>query len=76
MKSISQDVSPSDYKGKWLQCSLSKRRFTFVCPIELLFHVSEHCSEFNKIGAELLAVSTDSEYSHKNWIEVMQVPVE
>ncbi len=65
---VFQDVSLSDYKGKWLVMFFYPRDFTFVCPTELR-SMSEHCSEFNKIGAELLAVSTDSEYSHKNWIE-------
>lgn len=39
---------------------------TFVCPTEILAF-NERLADFEKLGAEVLAVSTDSEYSHLAW---------
>lgn len=61
-------VSLDDYKGKWLVMFFYPLDFTFVCPTEITGY-SKRVQEFNKEGAEVLAVSTDSEHSHKAWIE-------
>ena len=61
-------VSLSDYKGKWLVFFFYPRDFTFICPTELT-GFSKHTEEFKKLNAEVLAASTDSEWSHKNWFE-------
>lgn len=39
---------------------------TFVCPTEILAF-NERLADFEKLGVEVLAVSTDSEYSHLAW---------
>lgn len=62
-----KEVSLADYKGKWLVLFFYPRDFTFVCPTEIRA-MSGKCHEFQKIGAEILGVSTDSEFSHKSWI--------
>ncbi len=59
-------ISLSDYKGKWLVFFFYPRDFTFVCPTELKAF-AELEPEFNKLGAQILAASTDSEWSHKAW---------
>ncbi len=62
------NVSLSDYKGKWLVFFFYPRDFTFICPTELK-GFSQMESEFKKLHCEVLAASTDSEWSHKAWFE-------
>ncbi len=61
-------ISLSDYKGKWLVFFFYPRDFTFICPTELK-GFSQHESEFKALNCEVLAASTDSEWSHKAWFE-------
>ncbi len=61
-------VSLSDYAGKWLVFFFYPRDFTFICPTELK-GFSTHRAEFTALNADILAASTDSEWSHKNWFE-------
>jgi len=61
-------VSLKDYGGKWLVFFFYPRDFTFICPTELK-GFSTHEEEFRKLNARVLAASTDSEWSHKNWFE-------
>ncbi|MFX0547890.1 peroxiredoxin [Hathewaya histolytica] len=61
-------VKLEDYKGKWLVMFFYPLDFTFVCPTEIT-GFSKKYDEFKKAGAELLAVSCDSEYSHQAWIK-------
>src|SRR3990167_566412 len=56
------------FKGKWLVVFFYPLDFTFVCPTEIR-GFNEHFEEFKKVGAEVVAVSTDSVYSHKAWVE-------
>ena len=61
-------INLSDYKGKWLVFFFYPRDFTFICPTELKgFSAAE--AEFDKMGAKVLAASTDSAWSHKAWFE-------
>lgn len=59
-------VTLEDYKGKWLVLFFYPMDFTFVCPTELTAF-SDCLEKFRAAGAELLAVSTDSVYSHLAW---------
>lgn len=61
-------VSLSDYKGKWLTLFFYPRDFTFICPTELR-GFAKHEEEFKQMNCDLLAASTDSEWSHKAWFE-------
>src|SRR3989338_2929317 len=61
-------VSLSDYKGKWLVFFFYPRDFTFVCPTEIR-GFAKHEAEFKALNCVVLAASTDSEWSHKNWFE-------
>ena len=58
----------SDYKGKWLVVFFYPLDFTFVCPTEIQ-GFSKDNKKFKDAGAEIVAVSTDSAYSHKAWAE-------
>ena len=60
-------VSLDNYEGKWLVMFFYPLDFTFVCPTEITSY-SKRVDEFNKEGAEVLAVSVDSEHSHRAWI--------
>ena len=54
----------SDFRNKWLVLIFYPGDFTFICPTELA-EVSELYPELQKLGAEVLGVSTDSVYVHK-----------
>ena len=56
----------SDYKGKWLVLFFYPADFTFVCPTELE-EMADNYEEFQKLGVELLSVSTDTAFVHKAW---------
>lgn len=60
--------SSQDFMGKWLLLLFYPRDFTFVCPTELksLAHLEP---EFLAEGCAVAAASTDSEFSHKAWLE-------
>lgn len=62
------EVKLSDYKGKWLVMFFYPLDFTFVCPTEIRAY-SDRYEEFQKVGADVLGISTDSEHSHKAWIK-------
>lgn len=67
LKTLKENVKLADYKGKWLVLFFYPLDFTFVCPTELKAF-SEKYDEFKKANAEILAVSVDSVYSHRAWI--------
>ncbi len=61
-------VSLADYRGHWLVLFFYPMDFTFVCPTEILAF-SKRVASFEQAGASVVAVSTDSVYSHQAWIE-------
>src|SRR5215469_13430618 len=67
MKSLKENVRLADYKGKWLVLFFYPLDFTFVCPTEIKAFSDRH-DDIKKAGAEVLAVSTDSVYSHRAWV--------
>lgn len=62
-----EEVKLSDYKDKWLVLFFYPLDFTAIWPTEIT-GFSERAKEFEDEGAEILAVSVDSEYSHQTWI--------
>ncbi|MFA5524522.1 MAG: peroxiredoxin [Tissierellales bacterium] len=62
------EVTLSDYKGKWLIMFFYPLDFTTVCPTEIRAYSNKY-EDFKAVGAEVLAMSTDSEHSHKAWIK-------
>ena len=62
-------IKLSDFKGKWLVLLFYPADFTFICPTELEDAANLY-SEFQKAGAEILSVSTDTVYTHKAWHDV------
>jgi eukaryotic-like serine/threonine-protein kinase len=60
-------VRLSDYRDRWLILMFYPRDFSLVCPTELSAFSARH-AEFAGLGAELLALSTDSIETHERWI--------
>ena len=61
-----KDISLSQYKGKYVILLFYPADFTFVCPTEIIAF-SERAEEFRKEGCEVIAVSTDSHFTHLAW---------
>lgn len=61
-------VSNNDYKSKWSVICFYPADFTFVCPTEIAA-MNAKADEFAKLGVEILAVSTDTKFSHKRFVE-------
>lgn len=61
-------VSLKDYKGKWVVLFFYPLDFTFVCPTEIKGFARAE-GDFKKLNAAIVGASTDSEHSHKAWIE-------
>ena len=56
----------SDFRGKWTILFFYPADFTFVCPTEL-GEMADKYEEFQKLGAEILSISTDTVFTHKAW---------
>ena len=61
-------VNSEDYKGKWHVVCFYPADFTFVCPTEIAAMNAKY-DEFQELGVEILAVSTDTKFSHKRFVE-------
>ncbi len=59
-------VSEADLKGKWSVVFFYPADFTFVCPTEL-GDLADNYAEFQRLGVEIYAVSTDTHFTHKAW---------
>ncbi|MBU0707015.1 redoxin domain-containing protein [Patescibacteria group bacterium] len=59
-------IKLSDYKDRWIALIFYPADFTFVCPTELE-DAAELYPEFQKAGAEIMSISTDTVYVHKAW---------
>jgi alkyl hydroperoxide reductase subunit AhpC len=62
-----KEISLADYRGKWVVLFFYPLDFTFVCPTEIIAY-SEKQPEFDKINAQAIACSVDSEYTHLAWV--------
>jgi peroxiredoxin len=60
------EVSNETVAGKWSVFVFYPADFTFVCPTELE-DLADQYAEFQKLGVEVYAVSTDTHFSHKAW---------
>jgi len=61
-----QEISLSDYKGKYVVLFFYPLDFTFVCPSEIIAF-DKRLSEFKSRGVEVIGVSIDSHFSHLAW---------
>lgn len=77
------DVSLDQYIGKWVVLFFYPKDFTFVCPTEIIAF-SDRAKEFEQLGAQLIACSTDTPECHLAWTRTprnqgglgkMQIPI-
>lgn len=62
------DVTEASLKGKWSVVVFMPAAFTFNCPTEVE-DAADNYAEFQKAGAEVYIVTTDTHFSHKVWHE-------
>jgi peroxiredoxin (alkyl hydroperoxide reductase subunit C) len=63
-----KEVGLKDFQGKWVCLFFYPLDFTFVCPTEIR-SFAKHEADFKELGCQVVACSTDSQYSHKAWFE-------
>ncbi|KAJ4466584.1 thioredoxin-like protein [Lentinula lateritia] len=66
IEGLFEEISLSDYLGKWVVFFFYPMDFTFVCPTEILAF-NDALDEFKKIDTVVIGASTDSQYSHFAW---------
>lgn len=62
------EVTDATLKGKWSVLIFMPAAFTFNCPTEVE-DAANNYAEFQKAGAEVYIVTTDTHFSHKVWHE-------
>src|SRR5690242_13936213 len=62
------EVNQATYQGKWRVVFFWPKDFTFVCPTEIA-EFDKLYTAFAERDAQLLGVSTDSEFVHLAWRE-------
>ncbi|MCM2338337.1 MAG: alkyl hydroperoxide reductase subunit C [Lysobacter sp.] len=62
------EVTEASLKGQWSVLIFMPAAFTFNCPTEVE-DAAQHYAEFQKAGAEVYIVTTDTHFSHKVWHE-------
>ena len=63
------EVSSDDFKGKWSVICFYPADFTFVCPTEIAAMNAHLDIIEGELGCKVLAVSTDTKFSHKRFVE-------
>jgi alkyl hydroperoxide reductase subunit AhpC len=61
-------MGPVDHLGRWVVLVFYPRDFTFVCPTELA-ELADLTPAFMDEEAAVMAVSTDSWFTHRRWFE-------
>lgn len=61
-------ISDENLRGKWSVLIFMPAAFTFNCPTEIE-DAADNYAEFQKMGAEVYIVTTDTHFSHKVWHE-------
>ena len=60
------EINEKSYSGKWLVLFAWPMDFTFVCPTEIAAFGKRN-AEFRERDAQVLGVSTDTQYVHLAW---------
>lgn len=60
------EITEANLKGKWSVFFFYPADFSLVCPSEL-GDLADHYFEFQNLGVEVYAISTDSHFTHKAW---------
>lgn len=64
---IFEEISLSQFTGKYVLLFFYPLDFTFVCPTEIIAFEKKR-EEFESMGVELLGCSVDSHFSHSAWL--------
>ncbi|MEZ6183539.1 MAG: peroxiredoxin [Planctomycetota bacterium] len=68
---VGQEIKQLKWKDihgdKWLVLFFYPLDFTFVCPTEIIAF-SEATSRFKEVGANIVGISVDSQFTHLAWI--------
>lgn len=59
-------VTEETLKGKWSVLIFMPAAFTFNCPTEVE-DAADNYAEFQKLGAEVYIITTDTHFAHKIW---------
>ncbi|WP_424859446.1 MULTISPECIES: alkyl hydroperoxide reductase subunit C [unclassified Tepidimonas] len=62
------EITDQSLRGHWSVLIFMPAAFTFNCPTEVE-DAAEHYAEFQKLGAEVYVITTDTHFSHKVWHE-------
>jgi peroxiredoxin (alkyl hydroperoxide reductase subunit C) len=62
------EVTDQTLLGKWAALIFMPAAFTFNCPTEIE-DAADHYTEFQRTGAEVYVVTTDTHFAHKVWHE-------
>ena len=63
---LTERLTLSEYRGKYIVLFFWPLDFTFVCPSEIIAH-NNRIARFRKLGVEVIGVSIDSQYTHYAW---------
>jgi len=63
---IKADFRLGDLQGRYVVLFFYPLDFTFVCPTEIIAF-DRKLAEFKKLGAEVVGVSVDSQFTHMAW---------
>lgn len=74
-RSTRGEVLLSDYRGKWVLMFCHPADFTPVCTTEFI-SLARTKAEFDNLNVQLLGLSIDSIFSHRNWIDWMEAHAE
>lgn len=67
---IVNDFSIDQFKNeKYVLLFFYPKDFTFICPTEL-HAFQEELTEFTKRNVQVIAISTDTEYTHYGWLQL------
>ena len=61
------ELNLNEFSGKYLILLFYPLDFTFVCPTEIIAF-SDRADEFRKLNTEIVAISTDSQFTHLAWV--------
>lgn len=61
-----EQITLSQFKGKYIVLFFYPLDFTFVCPTEIIAF-SEQIKQFEALDTQVIGVSTDSHFSHLAW---------
>lgn len=64
--SLTERLTLSEHRGKYIVLFFWPLDFTFVCPSEIIAH-NNRIARFSELGVEVIGVSIDSQYTHYAW---------